>query len=70
MSTRVRSKYSDSLMALFSDNHANPPDHNVNGIQLEENPVLKENFTRDTAHFPERKVCSLKDIRVRTKTSI
>ena len=29
ISTRVRSKYntSDSLMALFSDNHANPPDH-------------------------------------------
>ena len=24
----------------------------VDGIQWEENPALKENLTRDTAHFP------------------
>ena len=59
--TRVRSKYntSGSLIALFIDNHANPLDHKWHSTE-EENPALKENFTGDTAHFPERKVCSLK----------
>ena len=55
-------------MALFSDNHANPP-NKKNGIQQGKNPALKENFTRDTTHSPERKVCSLKDVSMRETLS-
>ena len=36
-------------MALFSDNHANPPNHRW------QNPALKEHFTRGTTHFIEKR---------------
>ena len=39
-------------MALFSDNHANPPNHRW------QNPALKEHFTRGTTHFIEKRVFS------------
>ena len=51
-------------MALFSDNHANPPIHKW------QNPVLKENFTRGTTHFIEKRVFSKRYIPVRATTFI
>ena len=68
MSTRVRSKYntSDSLSALFSDNHANPPDHNWHSMRRKssakrkfykghrslsrEKSVFSKRYTREDTH--------------------
>ena len=43
MSTRVISKYntSDSLMALFSGNHANPPDHKWHSMRRKSSTKIK-----------------------------
>ena len=66
----VRSKYntSDSLMALFSGNHANPPDHKWHSMRRKSS--AKRKFYKGHRSLSREKSVFSKRYTVRTKTFI